>query len=116
MDAKVTINGIEYSLATNLRVAYQVQGKNNHAPYTKIFSEIGDMTLEKQIEILYVAFQVANPVVAAQDIPQIVFLNHYLDHSTAKEIMDQLKAVVKGILGTDDSDEQESDTSSEGNA
>lgn len=106
MDVKVTINGIDYPLAANLRVAYRVQGKNNHAPYTKIFGEIGDMPLEKQIEILYEAFSVANPTVADSDVPWLVFLNYYLDHSNTKEIMTQLKKVIQGILGTSDEEMQ----------
>lgn len=31
------IKGIEYPLAANLRVAYKLQGSNNHKPYTQIF-------------------------------------------------------------------------------
>ena len=38
-----TINGVDYELATTLRVAYKVQGQHNHAPYSKVFSEISDM-------------------------------------------------------------------------
>lgn len=110
----VSIAGIEYPLAANLRVAYQVQNKNNHESYTKIFSDIGDMTLEKQIEILYVAFCVANPQ-ATSTVSWAVFLNEYLDNSTAKEIMEQLKEVISGILGTDVDETADGATTSQGN-
>lgn len=96
----VTINGVDYPLATTLRVAYKVQGQHNHKPYSKVFSEIGDMTLEDQIGILYAAFQVANPEVSMK---QDQFLNHYLDQYNLKVLMDQVKDVVQGIMGTEES-------------
>lgn len=105
----VQINGTEYTLDTTLRVAYQVQGMNNHRPYSKVFEELGDMTLEKQIEILYVAFKVANPEIA-QTFTQMMFFNYYLEHFNLKEVMAQLKAVIKGVLGEDDEDEPEENT------
>lgn len=95
----VEINGVTYELATTLRVAYKVQGQHNHKPYSKVFSEIGDMTLEEQIGILFAAFQVANPgnLMKQQD-----FLDYYLDHYTLKTVMNQVKEVVQGIMGVDD--------------
>lgn len=94
----VTINGVDYPLATTLRVAYKVQGQHNHKPYSKVFSEIGDMTLEDQIGILYAAFQVANPEVSMK---QDQFLNHYLDQYNLKILMDQVKDVIQGIMGSE---------------
>lgn len=95
----VTINNTDYSLATTLRVAYKVQGQHNHKPYAKVFSEIGDMVLEDQIGILFAAFQVANPQVK---LSQEQFLNHYLDNYNLKVLMDQVKDVVQGIMGTEE--------------
>ena len=109
----VQINGTEYTLDTTLRVAYQVQGMNNHRPYSKVFEELGDMTLEKQIEILYVAFRVANPEIA-KTFTQMMFFDYYLEHFNLKEVMAQLKAVIKGVLGEDDEDESE-ETTTQGN-
>lgn len=94
----VLINGIEYPFDTSLRVAYKVQGMNDHKPYSKVFEELGDMLLEKQIEILYAAFSIANPE-AAKEITQIKFLNYYLEHFNLKEVMNQLNFVVRGVLG-----------------
>ena len=54
------INGVEYPLATTLRVAYLVQGQHNHKPYAEVFKDIGDMTIEDQIGIIYCAFKCAN--------------------------------------------------------
>ena len=90
------INDVEYPFATTLRVAYKVQGENNRKPYTKVFSEIGDMCLEDQIGILYCAFQVGNPDVA---MTKKAFVDYYLDHMNLKQIMDQLKAVIQAITG-----------------
>lgn len=95
----VTINGVEYPLATTLRVAYKVQGQHNHKAYSKIFSEIGDMTLEDQIGILFVSFQVANPEV---QMTRTQFLDYYLDNFNLKVVMDQVKEVIQGIMGIDD--------------
>ena len=36
--ATITLNGIEYTLASNLRVAYELQGQHNHKSYTQILS------------------------------------------------------------------------------
>ena len=100
------INGTEYDLSTTLRVAYKVQGQHNHKPYTEIFKGLGDMTLEQQVDILYASFQCANPE-AAKEITSQKFLDYYLDNYNLKIVMDQLQAVVQGIMGT----EGEEDTS-----
>ena len=110
-----TINGTEYQLATSLRVAYKVQGEHNHMPYSKVFSDIGDMCIEDQIGILFCAFQVGNPDVL---MPKKVFIDYYLDNMNLKQIMDQLKAVIQEITGFEDepeSTDSASDKNSEGN-
>lgn len=103
-----TINGIEYELATTLRVAYKVQGQHNHKPYSKVFSDIGDMCIEDQIGILFCAFQVGNPdnIMSKQS-----FVDYYLDNMNLKQIMDQLKAVIQEITGFEDAPEQNQATS-----
>lgn len=95
----ININGTDYPLATTLRVAYKVQGQHNHKAYSKVFSEIGDMTLEDQIGILFAAFQVANPEV---NMNQQQFLNYYLDNYNLKVLMEQVKEVIQGIMGVED--------------
>lgn len=94
----VRIEGAEYALATTLRVAYKVQGQHNHKPYSEVFAHIGDMVLEDQIGILFAAFQVANP---DTKMTQATFLNYYLDTFTLRDVMDQVKEVVQGIMGTE---------------
>lgn len=98
--AVIMIDGMEYPLDTTLRVAYRIQGINNHKPYTQVFSGLGDMLLEKQIEILYTSFQIANPE-AAKTYAWPKFLNYCLEHFTLKEIMDLLRTVIEAVLGTD---------------
>lgn len=95
----VSINGVDYALATTLRVAYKVQGQHNHKAYSKVFAEIGDMSLEDQIGILFAAFQVANPEVR---LTQPQFLDHYLDNYNLKVLMDQVKEVIQGIMGAEE--------------
>lgn len=98
-----TINGVDYELATTLRVAYKVQGQHNHKPYSKVFSDIGDMCIEDQIGILFCAFQVGNP---DNIMPKQSFIDYYLDNMNLKQIMDQLKAVIQEITGFEDAPEQ----------
>lgn len=94
------INGVEYPLATTLRVAYLVQGQHNHKPYAEVFKDIGDMTIEDQIGIIYCAFKCANAdstvVISKQS-----FIDYYLDNFTLKEVLNQLQEIVKGIMGED---------------
>lgn len=94
------INGTEYDLSTALRVAYKVQGQHNHKSYTEVFQSLGEMPLEQQINILYASFQCANPE-ACMEITSQKFLDYYLDNYNLKVVMDQLQAVVKGIMGTE---------------
>lgn len=113
------LNGTEYSLATTLRVAYIVQGMHNHKPYTEVFKGMGDMPIEQQIDILYAAFQCANPE-DAKTITSKVFRDYYLDNYNLKFVMGQLEKVVKGILGeeeetTDEKPQGTGETLSEGN-
>lgn len=95
----INIKGREYALATTLRVAYMVQGMHNHAPYSEVFEKIGAMTVEDQIGILYCAFKCANPI-DATTITQKIFTDYYFDNFTLKDLLDQLKELVEGIMGT----------------
>lgn len=101
--ANLTTNilGTEYPLATTLRVAYMVQGQHNHAPYTEVFKNIGDMPLEDQIGIIYCAFKCANPEVSIT-MTLKNFTDYYLDNVNLKTLMQQLQELIKGILGTED--------------
>lgn len=94
------INGVEYPLATTLRVAYLVQGQHNHKPYTEVFKDIGDMSIEDQIGIIYCAFKCANTD-STVIIPKQNFIDYYLDNFTLKEVINQLQEIVKGIMGED---------------
>lgn len=94
----IKFNGIEYPLATTLRVAYKIQGQHNHKAYSKIFSEVGDMSLEDQIGMLYAAFQIANP---ETKVLQQSFLDNYLDNYNLKFLMDQIKELIQGIMGAE---------------
>ena len=97
----VVLGGETYELATTLRVAYRVQGQNNHKPYSEVFASIGDMPLEDQVGILYEAFWCANPAERTHYTRQ-QFLEEYLDRYNVKQMMLQLKAVIQGIMGIKD--------------
>nr|DAT41474.1 MAG TPA: tail assembly chaperone protein [Caudoviricetes sp.] len=96
----ITINQQEYQLATSLRVAYVIQGMNNHQAYTKVFERMGDMTLEEQIGIIYASFKVANPE-STTFITQNKFLDAYLDTYNLSDLMEQLQELIGQIMGKD---------------
>lgn len=89
--------GTDYSLATNLRVAYNVQGQHNHKPYTEVFKDIGDMTVEDQLGIIYCSFKCANPdtIVTREQ-----FQNYLLDNMNLKDMLDVLQGIIQGIMGS----------------
>ena len=107
----INLNGNEYPLACNLRVAYVLQNQHNHESYSSILSRVGEMPLEQQIDILYIAFQVANPE-TAKTFTREMFRTYILDHDefNAYVMLDMIKSIVSGILGKELSNE---DTSSE---
>ena len=93
------INGHEYELASTLRVAYMVQGQHNHESYINVFQNIGEMPIEDQIRVLWAAFKCANKVSPA-GMDEKAFIDYYLDNFQLKDVMEQLEAIVKGIMGT----------------
>lgn len=92
----LTINGIDYKFATTLRVAYVLQGMNNHKPYLEIFQNIDKSPLEGQINILYAAY-----TVACEDVPmkKEEFLNLCMDNLDLGILMDSIKNIIEGITG-----------------
>lgn len=103
--------GTDFPLATTLRVAYNVQGQHNHKPYTEVFKDIGDMTVEDQLGIIYCSFKCANPdTIVTRDQLQ----NYLLDKMNLKDMLDVLQSIIKGIMGTDDESEQ-TETADSGN-
>lgn len=107
----MTMNGIEYNLGCTLRVAYIVQSYNSHRPYTEVFSEISEMPIEKQIEILYASFTAANKEIA-DTIPKKAFTDYVLDHYTLEDLMDHIKAIITGITGIDLDEDKETEGTS----
>ena len=109
--ATITLNGMEYNLASNLRVAYELQGQHNHTPYSKILSEIGEMCIEQQIDFLYLAFKIANEDVA-RTFTKEMFRSYIFDHAefNTKYLLTLIKDVIAGILGKELPDIDEADT------
>lgn len=86
-----------YELATNLRVAYVLQGMNNHKSYLSIFQEIDKLPIEKQLEFLYAAYTVGSgseTILSKND-----FINDCLDNLDLSQVMEAIKQVVMGITG-----------------
>ena len=96
----IELNGVEHPLSTTLRVAFKVQGQFNHKPYSKVFAEIGDMSIQDQIAILWTAFELANPQ-EAKTLGALGFQNYCLDNFTLSDVMSCLSGVIKGIMGED---------------
>ena len=89
--------GTDFPLATTLRVAYNVQGQHNHKPYTEVFKDIGDMTVEDQLGIIYCSFKCANRdtiVTRAQ------LQDYLLDNMNLKDMLDVLQGIIQGIMGS----------------
>ena len=96
------INGTEYDLSTTLRVAYKVQGQHNHKPYTQILSSVDEMTIEQQLDMIYIAFKVNNPE-DAKTFTKEMFRKYILDNDefTVTTIMTIISDIIAGILGQD---------------
>lgn len=108
--AKIAINGKEYTLSDKLRVAYKLQEVNNHKPYTEIFKSLGSMSLEKQIEFVWIAFNLANPEAESEVTPgkkmtQKEFQDYCLDNLGLSLIMDLIQDIMDGIMYTGLSEE-----------
>lgn len=88
----------DFCLATNLRVAYNVQGQHNHKSYMEIFKGVDSMTLEDQIGILYEAAKVGTPDF---NLKRNEFFELYLDNadSNVTNLMRILKQIFEGVLG-----------------
>ena len=106
---QITIGTKTYDLATTLRVAYLVQDQNNHKSYIDIFQDIDKMTLERQVGIVYAAFQAANPE-AAKFIKFHEFLDNFLDNYHVTDLMDYVAKIIEGIMGKKIGEEVENES------
>ena len=112
----INLNGNEYPLACNLRVAYVLQNQHNHESYSSILSRVGEMPLEQQIDVVYAAFQIANPDTAKTFTREI--RTYVLDHDefNASVILNIIKDIISGILGKKLPDEPTEEQASDKNA
>ena len=113
----INLNGNEYPMACNLRVAYTLQNQHNHESYSSILSRVGEMPLEQQIDVVYAAFQIANPD-TAKTFTREMFRMYVLDHDefNASVILNIIKDIISGILGKKLPDEVPDETASDKNA
>lgn len=96
-----------YDLATTLRVAYEIQGLNNHRSYLEVFQDIDTMTLEQQIGIVYSAFKVANRE-KAQFMKLNEFTDKFMDEHNLMYLMNLIKEIIEGITGKNEEDTETS--------
>ena len=108
----LTIDGTDYKLATTLRVAYVLQGMNNHKPYLEIFQNVDKMPLEGQVNVLYAAYTVA---CEGAPMTKEAFLNLCLDNLDLGEIMNNIKSIIEGITGKNLADVQNETVSGDSN-
>ena len=113
----INLNGNEYPLACNLRVAYVLQNQHNHESYSSILSRVGEMPLAQQLDVIYAAFQIANPA-TAKTFTRELFRMYILDHAefNASVILNIIKDIISGILGKKLPDEVPDETVSDKNA
>lgn len=102
----IEINGVEYELATTLRVAYLVQAQHNHANYIDVFSRIDKMSIEEQIGILWAAFSAKNPE-STKRVDRKMFTNIVLDTFDLSMLMELIKKIIEGIMGKELTDQAE---------
>lgn len=110
----ININGEDFQLATTLRVAFKIQGQNEHKPYARIFQELTELPVEKQIDMLYASFICANPE-QTKVMTDKEFRDYCFDNMTIKDLMELLQQVIKGIMGISDDAENSKDSDEEKN-
>lgn len=102
--ATLKIFGEDFELSTKLRVAYKLQEANNHKPYTKIFEDLGEMPLEKQIQFVWISFNIANPNMMSITTPGAImkeqeFRDAVLDGETnLDDLLEAMKKIIDGIM------------------
>jgi len=99
-EVTIRIKDQDVTLATTLRVAYNIQSKFGHKPYMEIFAGINDLGVEKQITILYEAYRIANKD-AVTKLSEVEFQNEILDTMGAVELSLLLTELVNSIMYAD---------------
>lgn len=92
----VLFRGENKPLATNLRVAYAVQGQHNHKSYMDVFTGIDEMSLPQQVGIIFLAFTFANKDI---EVTEEEFFNEFLDTNDVSSLMETLTQIIEGIMG-----------------
>ena len=99
----ITLNDNKYQLSDKLRVAFKFQEVNNHKPYMQLFDGMADMPIEKQIQLIWVAFEMANPGTASFENPSKAmqwpeFRDYCLDNINLNDIMEIIQGIIEGIM------------------
>lgn len=86
--------GTEYTLSDTLRVAYRLQTMHKHESYVNIFEKMGRMPIEKQLQFIYISFDIANPNVAKES----EFIDWCLDNMGLEQIAGCIESIIDGIM------------------
>ena len=110
MDMNVKIKGVEYPLATTLRVAYMIQGQHNHKAYLDIFQGLESMKLDDQIRMIYASFKCANK---DTQISEKEFIDEVLDNYGLMPMMQLIRDIIDGITYGGMSEEERAEKKAE---
>lgn len=95
--SKIKFQGEEYELSSKLKVAFLIQKAFNHKPYTEVFREVGTLGIDRQIEIIWLAFKEENPEVAI-GLSLTKFQEGLFEESNVTYIYEALTGVIEGIM------------------
>lgn len=95
--SKIKFQGEEYELSSKLKVAFLIQKAFNHKPYTEVFREVGTLGIDRQIEIIWLAFREENPEVAI-GLSLTKFQEGLFEESNVTYIYEALTGVIEGIM------------------
>ena len=110
MDMSIKIKGVEYPLATTLRVAYMIQGQHNHKAYLDIFQGLESMKLDDQIRMIYASFKCANK---DTKISEKEFIDEILDNYGLMPMMQLIRDIIDGITYGGMSEEERAEKKAE---
>lgn len=92
---EINISGEVYTVATSLRVPYEMQKDFGNKPYTSIFEGLQSSTLEDQIRIIHTAFRIKNP--SKYTFEQ--FMELVLDEWTLQKVLDTIGDIMEAVTG-----------------
>lgn len=97
----IEIDGKEVVLSTKLRSAYYMQSLFNHKPYMDIFKDVGTMSIQEQIKVLYAAYHCGGE---DQKLTAKEFEDKLLDTFELSDLLSALSTFAEAMMGNRDTD------------